>query len=170
MIEFWRTVQRRGDVEYELEIAWDPDAFEGNTPTIAVTARTREADSPEPRSELRAEVSLLNRDEGSPELSVYIGRQEIVGAPLADLLDESQIIDRIPGPLYGAGDPITGCLLRAGLSSVVRQIIRCRNETQDHPWYRPRIREIGRCLRANLGRMGARTALKAGQCILQAGF
>jgi hypothetical protein len=90
--------------------------------------------------------------------------------PLADLLDESQIIDRIPAWLYGGGDLLTGCLLRAGLSSVIGQVIRCKNATRDFDWYRPRIRAIGGCLKANFGRVVSRTALRAAKCILTAGF
>jgi hypothetical protein len=103
-------------------------------------------------------------------LVVSVGGKDLFGLPLADVLDESQIIDRIPAWVYGGGDPFIGCLLRAGLSSVVKQVIHCKDETRGLDWYRPRVPAIGQCLRANIGRIGARTALRAAKCALSAGF
>ena len=103
-------------------------------------------------------------------MTLNVQGKEIAVVPLADLLDESQIIDRIPAWVYGGGDPLKGCLLRAGLSSVVGQVIHCKNETRDLDWYRARISAIGGCLKTNVGRIGSRTALRAAKCALRAGF
>jgi hypothetical protein len=165
----WRHVHRQGEDEYEIGVEWDDEDFVKGTPSIRVHATVRRRDWKEPET-LAVTVSIIDRDDASPDLVINVGGKEIFGVPLADLLDESQIIDRIPAWLYGSGDPVTGCLLRAGLSSVVKQVIHCKNETRGLNWYRPRVPAIGQCLKANVGRISARMALRAAKCALSAGF
>lgn len=169
MENLWRTTHWQDNNEYELAISWDDESFIEGQPTIqlAVTVRRGEA---EPRS-VTAEVALVNNsNDGAPDLVLRIQGKEIVTIPLADLIDETQIIDRIPGWAYGAGDLLTGCLVRGGLSSLLGQVIRCKNSTRHLPWYFPRIQAIGECLKQNLGRIGARTAWRAAKCVITAGF
>lgn len=169
MTNLWRTTHQSGDDIYELEVSWDDEAFtEEGTPTISVSASVRRGDT-EPQS-LTAQLSIINNETDGPDLTLRIQDKEIVRMPLADLISETQIIDRIPGWVYGGGDLMTGCLLRAGLSSVVGQVIRCKNATRDMKWYGPRIRAIGMCLKENIGSIGMRTAWRAATCVLRAGF
>jgi len=165
----WRVTHRQGDDEYELGVGWDDDAFVNGTPEIQVRATVRQRDRGEPRT-VAVSVGIENRDNTGPDLVVSFEGKERFRIPLADLLDESQVIDRIPAWMYGGGDPLTGCLIRAGLSSVIGQVIHCKNETGGLDWYRPRVAAIGQCLRANVGRIGARTAVRAAKCALSAGF
>jgi hypothetical protein len=165
----WRVGHRQGDEEYELTVGWDDDSFVNGTPEITVRATVKRRDWDEPRS-LTVSVGLINRDNGGPDMVFNVGGKEIFGVPLADLFDESQIIDRIPAWVYGGGDPLTGCLIRAGLSAVIGQLIRCKNDTRDEPWYRDRVIAIGSCLRAHVGRIGARAAWRAAKCALKAGM
>jgi hypothetical protein len=165
----WRLSHRQDGNEYELGIAWNDDSFINGTPEIEISATVRRRDWDAPRT-IAVTVGLEER-EGSPVLILSAGGKPILGVPLADLLDESQIIDRIPAWIYGGGDPLTGCLLRAGLSSVVGQVIRCKNETRGiDNWYFDRMRAMGGCLKTNVGRIGSRTALRAAKCALAAGF
>ncbi len=169
MTTLWRTTHQSGDDVYELEISWDDEAFtEEGTPTISVSASVRRGDT-EPRS-LTAQLSIKKNEPDGPDVILQIEDNEIVRMPLSDLISETQIIDRIPGWLYGGGDLMTGCLVRAGLSSVVGQLIRCKNATREVEWYGPRIHAIGRCLKANIGGIGMRTAWRAATCVLKAGF
>jgi hypothetical protein len=170
MAEIWRITHRRGEIEYELAISWDDDSFRDGTPAIHVAVTVRRGDEYKEAEALEADLAILNNDDGGPDLALSSKGREIFRMPLADLFDKSQVIDRIPAWLYGGGDLLTGCLLRAGLSSVVGQVIRCKNATRDLAWYRPRIRAMGGCLRENIGRIGSRTALRAGKCVLSAGF
>ena len=164
----WRLSHRQDGNEYELGISWNDDSFISGTPEIEISATVRRRDWKEPQR-VAVTVGLEDRD-GGPVLIVSVQGKPILGVPLADLLDESQIIDRIPAWIYGGGDPLTGCLLRAGLSSVVGQVIHCKNETRELDWYRARIQAIGGCLNTNVGRMGSRTALRAAKCALKAGL
>jgi hypothetical protein len=168
MRELWHITHRRGENEYELAISWDNASFTEGKPAIQVAVTVRRDDKE--AHTLEAEIAIENNDTDGPDLTLSIQDKEFIRMPLADLLDESQIIDRIPAWLYGGGDPLTGCLLRAGLSSVVGQVIRCKKATRDFAWYRPRIHAIGHCLRENIGRMGSRTTLRAAKCVLTAGF
>jgi hypothetical protein len=169
MTNLWRITHRRGEDEYRLAISWDEESFTEGTPAIQVAVTVRRGDEKDGHT-LAATISITNNDTDGPDITLSIQDHEIVKMPLADLLDESQIIDRIPAWLYGGGDLLTGCLLRAGLSSVVGQVIRCSKATRDFDWYRPRIRAMGDCLRTNIGRIGSRTALRAAKCVVTAGF
>jgi hypothetical protein len=169
MTNLWRITHRRGEDEYRLAITWDEDSFIDGTPTIEVEVTVRRGGEKVGRP-LAAQIAITNNENNGPDIRLRVGDREIVRLPLADLFDESQIIDRIPAWVYGGGDLLTGCLLRAGLSSVVGQVIRCSKATRNLDWYFPRIRAIGDCLRNNIGRIGSRTALRAAQCVLTTGF
>jgi hypothetical protein len=162
----WRVESRVGDVNYDVGIEWDDDAFIEGKPEIKVQASVRRGNGV-PHS-LSASVAIFESDLGAT-IAVHVQGREVARMPIADLLDESQIIDRVPAWVYGGGDPLTGCLLRAGLSSVLGQAIRCKKETQALEWYQARIRAIAQCMKANIGRIGWRTGLKAAKCVASAG-
>ena len=69
-----------------------------------------------------------------------------------------------------AVDPVTGCLIRAGLSTSVGQIIKCKDETTTVEWTADRVRAIGGCLRENIPNMLLRAAFRAAACVFKAGF
>jgi len=165
MPEVLRLSRQVGDNIYELTVSWDTESFEDGTPRIALAASVASATRPNDRQSIEAGLTLEGRDDGSPDIVLRIADVEVVRLPLEDMVDESQIIDRIPGFVYGAGNPIVGCLIRAGLSSSVSGIIRCTRRTRDLRWYRARIRGIGQCLRANAGRMATGMTLRAARCI-----
>jgi hypothetical protein len=167
MTAMWRLTHRIDETEYEVGITWDEDAFIEGSPSIRVSASVR----PEDGDPITLDVSIRIQEtqENGPDIVLSWRETDLIRLPLADLVDESQIIDRIPSILYGAGNPVTGCLLRAGLSAVVGQIIRCKKSTQGVEWYRPRLRQIGMCLRANIGSIGRRAAFRAAKCVLLVG-
>ena len=45
----------------------------------------------------------------------------------------------VPGWVYGGGNPVLGCLVRAGLVAITGQIIKCRRETTGVRWTAPRL-------------------------------
>jgi hypothetical protein len=169
MPEVIRLSRQVGDNVHELTINWDAKSFEEGTPRIDVRASIAAADYPSESRSIEAAVSLEANEDGAPDIVLRSSDREMVRLSLADLIDESQIIDKIPGWIYGAGDPILGCLIRAGLSAVVGQIIRCTRKTRDLCWYSERIRGIGLCLRSSAGRMTTRMVLRAVRCIALAG-
>lgn len=168
MTNLWRIAHQQDDTEYNLAISWDDESFVEGQPTIQLEVTVRRGDE-DPRSVNAELVFVKNGDEDGPNLSLRIQGTEIVSLPLADLLDETQIIDRIPGWVFG-GDLFTGCLIRSGLSSIIGQVIRCKKATRDLPWYSHRVRAIGTCLKQNLGRIGYRTTLRAAKCMISVGF
>lgn len=165
MPEVLRFSRRVDDRIYELTVTWDTVSFEEGTPRIAVSSSVAPASNPEDTATLFAAVTLEGADAGPPNVVVRIQDREVLRMPLEDLVDVS-IIDRIPSPVFGAGDPIVGCLVRAGLSAAVAQVLQCRNQTREEYWYRPRIRALGQCLRRSAGSMAVRMVTRAAQCIV----
>lgn len=76
----------------------------------------------------------------------------------------SQLIDAIP-----AGDPFLGCLLRAGVSTFVGQVVKCTFAASDAEGWRQTVRQVLACLRRNGVRMLVRTALRAARCWIKGG-
>jgi hypothetical protein len=169
MMHQWRMQSGNETVEYRLGIEWDSGGFEEGHPTIRVFAGTRHNGQGEFVT-AEATVEIQTEGEGHPQLIVKVQKEPFHKMPLADLIDESQIIDRIPAALIGGGDPFTGCLIRAGLSAVVGQVISCKQATRDVPWNLRRLKAMGHCMREHLGRMGTRAARKALRCVLRLGF
>ena len=155
MADLWKTSIRRAGEEYELTLSWDTEAFEEGAPTIAVQA-VRRADGRE--ETLEVSVALHEDSEGRPAVALRANNETILSVPLSELVDADQFIELIPGWVYGAGNPIVGCLLRAGISATVGQILSCRRHTVEQPWFLPRARAIGGCFQANIGKVGAKAA------------
>lgn len=161
----------QGPVAYELEIDWNDAAFVERNMEIAVRARRidvgaegRVSDTPE----LTATLSVVPGENGAAVM-LRVGDKEVWRQDLSELFDESQVLDAIPAVLF-TGEPITGCLLRSGLSAVAGQLVTCKNETAGAPWVRPRLYAISRCMRSNVPGMTGRAALRAALCIGKAGF
>lgn len=167
MTELWKMTHQSGENIYDLSISWDEESFVDGNPAIQVSASVRRGANEEPSS-IDATVAITNGNYG-PEISVMVGDQGPFAMPMAELFDEAQLLELIPSFVYG-GEPITGCLIRAGLVAVVGQVIRCKNTTQGSEWYLDRIRAMGHCLKMNIGRMGSRATISALKCILTGGF
>lgn len=76
-----------------------------------------------------------------------------------------EFIDRIP-----SGDPILGCLIKAGISTTVGQLLKCYREFRDLSEWRAIARGVLRCLGANSARMVATAIWRTGKCALLLGF
>lgn len=164
---FWNTAHRVGETVHELNISWDDESFVEGNPKIEVTASSRRGENGE-RISASVEIGI---EDGSNGPEIVIGSHgEHVRVSMLDLVDGSEILELVPGWFYGGGDPITGCLIRGGLSSVVGQIIRCNRENIDAEWYYPRLRAIGQCLVDNIAGIGWRAAYKAARCVLAGGI
>jgi hypothetical protein len=159
---------RHGKNEYELDLSWNDAAFAENDLAFEVSV-TRRTDGMPNTQKFSASVSVRPDKESQPILYLKVGGME-VEFPLRELFEESQIIDKIPASFYGFGDPLTGCLVRAGLSAVIGQVINCKNQTSGIDWYWDRLHAIGRCMKAHLGSMGVAVVLRAGRCVANAGF
>jgi hypothetical protein len=159
---------RHGKHEYELDLSWNDAAFAENDLAFEVSV-TRRTDGVPTVQKISASVSVRPDANNEPVLYLKVGTLE-VDFPLRELFEESQIIDKIPAALYGLGDPLTGCLVRSGLSAVIGQIINCKNQTSGIDWYWDRLHAIGRCMKAQIPSMGAATVLRAAKCVASAGI
>ena len=158
----------REEHEYELGLDWDDGAFVERQVKIDVTARRRHKNE-EQWQEYSVSLSLEDDDEQGPVIRVK-SQDYDEKFPLNGLLEESQLIDLLPAHVFAGGEPVTGCLIRSGISATVGQIISCRNETAGIEWFRARARAMFSCLRENIPNMTGRMALRAAVCIARGGF
>lgn len=155
----------RGDrVTFSLDLEWNDDAFvEGNIWFDIHATRTPDDQNP---VTVKASVYLEKPEGGrSPNLVISVAGKELFKESLANLTGENVVLDSIPGAAFGMGDPIIGCLVRAGISAAISQILSCRDHTSSHGWGIDRLKAIGCCLRENGVRMGALALWRAGRCI-----
>lgn len=167
MQNLMKTVVQRGQYEYELSLSWDDDAFVEGSISFNVSVLQRDTNGNEIKKD--ATVSIEHDENEQPILKISDGGELDVNYPLGELFDESQIIDLIPAWFFG-GDPITGCLMRAGLSTSVGQIIECKKETSGVPWFIERCRAIGNILLSSIPDMSSKMARRAMRCIMRLGF
>ena len=169
MPSFSRLRFERGGAAYEFDLDWDDAAFADGAIRFEVRARRRTL----PDGEVLEHTVSLSiervRDGEMPVLLVSADGKDIFAFELADLVDEAEVLEKIPSVVFG-GDPIVGCLIRSGVSAVVGQLIHCKNDTVDERWTIPRVRAIGQCLRRNIPGMTARAAFRAARCVVRAGF
>jgi hypothetical protein len=153
---------------YEIEIEWNDAEFVGGELSFRISGSRRRLDGRGEVESLEATVGIRPGEENQPQLFISIGGEDF-HIDLRDLVDEASILDRIPAHFY-TGDPLTGCIVRAGISSVLSQIIECRNETTGVDWYKRRARAMWRCLREHVPSMCGKAAFRAVRCIARAGF
>lgn len=155
---------RRENVQYSLDIDWNDESFVDHGSVHFEIIATRTPDGGEPR-DIKASVRLEGGKGESPDVVIDVAGYEVFRDSLANLTGENAIFDKIPGEVFAFGDPILGCLVRAGISATVSQILTCRDNTGGQGWGGERLVAIGRCLLQNGVRIGARTLWRAGKCI-----
>lgn len=158
----------REEFEYELELNWDDKAFVENAIKFGITARRKHKAENE-WYEHSVSLSLEEDEELGPVICISTDNFNDK-FPLNGLVEESEFIDWLPAHVFGAGDPITGCLIRSGLSTTIGQIISCRNETAAIKWFIQRAKAICFCVKDNIPAMTGKMALRATLCIVKGGF
>jgi hypothetical protein len=154
-------------IGYELKISWDDEALVNGAVAFGITAARFPLDAVDRREEVKASVSIQREGE-DPILVIRVGEWSAPPLRLRELSAGTvveEFIEAIP-----AMDPIVGCLVRSGISATAGQLIHCKNESEDAPWFQQRARAIGRCLREHVYDIGFRTAFRAGRCIARLGF
>jgi len=159
-----------GKNRYNLSFAWDDKALEDGVIAFPITAWITSSDGSEKIGDpLSAKVGV-DQNTGMLFIDVKKRRFEI---PLKDVFHEDtvvgQAIEKVHASFIGV-DPVTGCLIRAGLSTSVGQIIKCKDETATEKWTLERVHAIGGCLKKNIPKMLMRTAFRAAACVFKAGF
>jgi len=106
-------------------------------------------------------------------LCAHVNEIEIVGGgerlQSPHLIDAEQVLDWIPAWCF-TGDPITGCLVRAGLSALIGQTLDCKKSTAELPWFKPRMKALGQCMVHHIPDMGVTAAARAARCVMRFGF
>ena len=170
------TVEHQGR-KYELSLNFDEVGLVDGKFNVSTQVVTWPIEKPEDKTYLSAELSIQQDDDGRPILRVVLigniagidGRQAVLEKPLSELLDVQQVLDWIPAWAF-TGDPISGCLVRSGLSALVGQILDCKKGTSELHWYLPRMKALGRCMLEHIPEMGATAARRAAVCVWRFGF
>lgn len=174
---------QKGNDEYVLSLGWDDDALVEGDISFSISALKRDIESGEEFEPISASVSIVNAPDYDPEIGgepiPYIrvvvennttGEKEIIHYSLQNLFEEFEIIDQIPAYIFG-GDPITGCLIRSGISASIVQIISCKNNTAGIvPWFARRLRYLGKCLLHSIPDMSMSMIKKSFKCLRKFGF
>lgn len=172
-------VAHRGEYRgrgYELALNFDDAALADGAVAVSATVTAWSLDRPDDKHQISAELSIARDDRDRPILTVRL-KGDVQGVqmdeviferPLSELIQAEQILDSIPAWAY-TGDPITGCMVRSGLSALVGQLLDCKKSTEELPWYWPRMRALGHCMLQHVPDMTKTAALRAGKCILRFG-
>lgn len=162
--------------KYTLSLNFAEGAMvEGHYEFSAKVVRER-LEPPLEKEEVSATVSIRPDEHMRPIVEVRLSGEVagieadfiIFSKPLADLIDAEQVIDSIPAWVFG--DPITGCLVRSGLSAIIGQTLECKKRTAESHWYWERMRAIGRCMIRHVPEMTLTAATRAAKCVWRFGF
>lgn len=171
-----RTEEYKGR-KFELSLNFDEKALVDGDFRITARVKTWPVDNPKAVQLAEAEVSIEPDKEGRPILRVTLrgnaagweGKKDVFEKPLWDLIDAEQVLDWIPAWCF-TGDPITGCLVRAGLSALIGQTLDCKKSTAELPWFKPRMKALGQCMVHHIPDMGVTAAARAARCVMRFGF
>ena len=105
---------------YLLDISWDDEDFMEGAITFGAEVSVQSEDGGEFSPVMGASISVKD-EEGEPILLILINGEEHFRGPLTDIVGEETVFDQIPPIIFG--EPISGCLLRAGISATVSQIL-----------------------------------------------
>jgi hypothetical protein len=158
----------QAEYDYTLDLHWLDVAFQNNEVNLSVTASRKLVNEKYWKPSPELNVSIVENDE-HPLIQIK-SEETFEQFGISSLSDEAEIIDKLPAQIFSFGDPISGCLIRAGLSSILGQIIVCRKQTSGVPWFKERAKAMGLCLKEHIPEMTGRAAFKAAVCIAKVGF
>lgn len=163
-----------GNRNYNFVLEWDGRDFEQgylNFKIIIDSWRTNPEGGHKDLESFTFEVVVEPvGNEQKPHLKVKFKDVDIVDVPFDDVFSEDEIIEMIPEWVYGAGEPVTGCLIRSGLSVTIGQVIKCKNQTTDKSWFLERAKSLGKCLKQSFPEMCTRLAFRVTKCMFKVGF
>lgn len=164
---------KHGDDDYLFSLQWNEEEFiDGNLNfKIAVRRWTNKNGHHEELENHELTVAVEEGENGLPVLVIYMNGEKAFSIPLDEIFSVDGILEAIPAWIYGGGDPITGCLIRSGLSVTIKQILSCKKaipERIEGFWAKARM--IGKCLVQNFPGMCGRLGFRTAKCILRAGF
>lgn len=142
-----------GESTYKLDLAFDDAAIMEKSVAFDVTVtRFSIEDGYAGGTEIVAKVEIFPWENAG---TISVAGMEIYRFDLVDRGDAGleRFLQSIPVP-----DPILGCALKAGVSSLIGQAIKCRTEMERAGFW-GRISEFAGCMRNHFGAIG-RTALR----------
>lgn len=163
-----------GDRSYNFVLEWNDREFEEGYLCFKIIIDSWHTDMerrPEYSESFIFEVAVEPvGDEQKPVLKVKFKDNDVINLPFDEIFSEDEIIEMIPGWVYGGGDPVCGCLIRSGLSVTIGQLVKCKNQTSDKSWFWERAKCIGKCLKQSFPKMCGRLAFRVARCIFNVGF
>jgi hypothetical protein len=169
----------KGDHEYNLDVSIDDEALVKDSLSFAVTAQYRHLKE----DHWQTVTVSLDYDFGENQITAtFDGIAVPITLSLKPFIDEvksivadaitpgldraiERIIQGVPVP-----DPIFGCLLKAGISTLVGQLLRCLQQIREVPTFGQRVRETARCLRHNGIAMLSTAARRTFMCMVTLGI
>lgn len=159
-----------GWYEYEFQINWNDEALIDGNAHYELKAVKIHIDNPnEPIQEVKAELDLIIQNDSVCMIIHIDSDHGIQGAtiPITELFEgeskAEQFIENIPVLFFG--DPILGCLIRSGLSSLIGTILSCKDKTTEVAELQQRLLAICRCLRAKVNNFSVKITLRALKCM-----
>jgi hypothetical protein len=145
---------------YKLALDFDDAALMQETIAFDVTAEC--VGGRLPRHSIRARVEIIPAKD---TMVIYIGGKEMFRTDVFDHASTpvEQFIQTLPAPLFG-GDPILGCAIKAGLSSVIGQAIDCCGKLEANSRWRV-LTEYLHCMTKNFGKISRVAMFRAFRCI-----
>lgn len=174
---------KRGDSEYEIDIDFKDAAIMEEQIEFEITARSRSLPDGD-WLESSASVRMVFEEFG-PVALVQIGDSEEIRINLAQVdmglytsFEEAwqKVLDACDGNALEQaiqaipGDPVLGCLIKAGISTTVGQTMRCYNECSGVEALRRRIRATIKCLGDNFVGMIFTATTRAFKCMILLGL
>ncbi len=145
---------------YKLKLDYDDAALVQDT--IAFDIVAERFDGKLSNKSIDARVEIIP---GQDTIVIFIAGKEVFRTDVFDKGETSaeEFIQAIPASVFG-GDPILGCAVKAGLSSVIGQAIDCcRNLEAEMRWRI--VSEYLRCMSQNFGKISRTAMFRAFGCI-----
>jgi hypothetical protein len=156
---------------YEIDLNYTGD-YENLLRVTMVATRTP-LPPPQPgqyeKLSLEVQASVVPRN-NAPWLVIEIAGKEVFAQPLEEVLGGSSVVDAIPAYFYGGGDPMIGCLIRAGVSASVDQIMACYRRAESREGIGHRIKLTCKCVAEKIPDLTFVAIYRTGLCIARAGF
>jgi hypothetical protein len=188
------TFQDKEGNSYSLDLDFDDAALMENVASVTVTGKKKSAQTNEITS---AEFTVALEYKEGPQITISIKgstlgtihlqkfgkyldgiiyNADLVWDRLLNVLDSTGAVERLIGAI--PADPVFGCLIKAGISTTVGQLLRCYRECRDAPDWKERdapswketVYYVARCLGTNSARMLMTAIWRTGRCALFAGF
>lgn len=168
--------EEHGEWVYEFALHLDDAALTNGHIAIGVETRRWSRERPDAVQHVAADVTV--RPEGERLFLVIALRagaegvevqSDEFGWDLSEIVSVEQVLEAIPAWAF-TGDPITGCMVRAGLSTVIGQVLNCKNETARIGTWRQRLLAMGRCMAHHVPDMTATAIRRTLGCIARFGF